>query len=60
MAEAVANPVVEPVPQAGRASGPGKLLLPALVGILLLPAALGSSQMVFNDGDVSWHIATGE
>lgn len=60
MAEAVADPVAPAVPDAGRASGPGKLLLPALVGILLLPAALGSSQMVFNDGDVSWHIATGQ
>ena len=31
-----------------------------LVGVLLLPAVLGSSQTIFNDGDVSWHIATGE
>jgi hypothetical protein len=36
------------------------LFLPVLVGVLLLPAALGSSQTVFNDGDVSWHIATGQ
>jgi hypothetical protein len=34
-------------------------LLPVLVGVLLLPAALGSSKTIFNDGDVSWHIATG-
>jgi hypothetical protein len=26
---------------------------------LLIPAVLGSSSMIFNDGDVSWHIATG-
>ena len=38
---------------------PGKLFLPVLVGVLLLPAALGSSQTIFNDGDVSWHIASG-
>ena len=29
------------------------------IAILLIPAVLGSSQMIFNDGDVSWHIATG-
>jgi hypothetical protein len=28
--------------------------------VLLLPAALGSSATIFNDGDVSWHIATGQ
>jgi hypothetical protein len=28
--------------------------------VLLLPAVLGSSQTIFNDGDVSWHIATGQ
>ena len=30
------------------------------VAVLLIPAALGSSQTIFNDGDVSWHIATGQ
>src|SRR3954470_10961426 len=40
--------------------GAGKLFLPALVGVLLLAAALGSSKSIFNDGDVSWHIATGQ
>src|ERR1044071_3473255 len=34
-------------------------MLPILVGVLLIPAALGSSWTIFNDGDVSWHIATG-
>jgi hypothetical protein len=29
------------------------------IAVLLIPAILGSSQMIFNDGDVSWHIATG-
>ena len=45
--------------EARTASGPGRLLLPVLVAVLLLPAALGSSHTIFNDGDVSWHIATG-
>jgi hypothetical protein len=35
-------------------------LLPLLIVVLLIPAVLGSSSMIFNDGDVSWHIATGQ
>ena len=35
-------------------------LLPMVVAVLLVPAALGSSGTIFNDGDVSWHIATGQ
>jgi len=35
-----------------------QLILIALFG-LLVPFALGSSLMVFNDGDVSWHVANG-
>lgn len=31
-----------------------------LAAVLLVPAVLGSSQSIFNDGDVSWHIATGQ
>jgi hypothetical protein len=31
-----------------------------LIAVLLIPAALGSSATIFNDGDVSWHIAAGE
>ena len=38
----------------------GRINLPLLVAVLLIPAVLGSSQTIFNDGDVSWHIATGE
>jgi hypothetical protein len=34
-------------------------ILPLLVAVLLIPAVLGSSKTIFNDGDVSWHIATG-
>src|SRR5690348_10092236 len=34
-------------------------LLPMVLGIVMIPAVLGSSQTIFNDGDVSWHIATG-
>lgn len=35
-------------------------VLPMFIAILLIPAMLGSSQTIFNDGDVSWHIATGQ
>ena len=35
-------------------------LVPLLVSAILVPAALGSSATIFNDGDVSWHIATGQ
>ena len=35
------------------------LLLPALVGVVQIPVVLGSAGPIFNDGDVSWHIATG-
>jgi hypothetical protein len=38
----------------------GASIVPLLIAVLLLPAALGSSLTIFNDGDVSWHIATGE
>ena len=30
-----------------------------VIAVLVIPAVLGNSQMIFNDGDVSWHIATG-
>ena len=30
------------------------------IAVLVLPAALGSSPTIFNDGDVSWHLATGQ
>jgi hypothetical protein len=35
-------------------------IVPLLVAVLLIPAVLGSSATIFNDGDVSWHIATGQ
>lgn len=48
-------------PVAGdRASGRSVSILPALAAVLLIPAVLGSSKTIFNDGDVSWHIATGQ
>jgi hypothetical protein len=56
----MAAPANAAVTDPAKARGPGKLFLPVLVGVLLLPAALGSSQTIFNDGDVSWHIATGQ
>src|SRR5438309_3955275 len=34
-------------------------ILPLFIAVLLIPAVLGSSKTIFNDGDVSWHIATG-
>ena len=37
-----------------------RLLLALVIGAILIPAALGSSATIFNDGDVSWHIATGQ
>lgn len=30
------------------------------IAVLLVPAVLGSLPAIFNDGDTSWHIATGE
>jgi hypothetical protein len=38
----------------------GRINFSLLIAVLLIPAVLGSSQMIFNDGDVSWHIATGQ
>ena len=41
-------------------AGKGSAILPLFVAVLLIPAVLGSSKTIFNDGDVSWHIATGQ
>src|SRR5689334_2873267 len=38
----------------------GSSILPLFIAVLLIPAVLGSSLTIFNDGDVSWHIATGQ
>ena len=40
-------------------SPPRRSPLALFVAVLLIPAVLGSSKTIFNDGDVSWHIATG-
>lgn len=45
---------------ADAASKKGRSPLALLVAVLLIPAVLGSSKTIFNDGDVSWHIATGQ
>jgi hypothetical protein len=37
-----------------------RFVLALVIGAILIPAALGSSATLFNDGDVSWHIATGQ
>ncbi|QNP44812.1 hypothetical protein H9L14_08540 [Sphingomonas sediminicola] len=46
--------------QAGRVDERAKYYLIVLTAALLIPATLGSSKSIFNDGDVSWHIATGQ
>lgn len=38
----------------------GGFALAFAIAVLLIPAALGSSTTIFNDGDVSWHLATGQ
>ncbi|HEX6661860.1 MAG TPA: hypothetical protein VF067_08345 [Sphingomicrobium sp.] len=40
--------------------GKPRSLIPLLIGVILIPGLLGSSATIFNDGDVSWHIATGQ
>lgn len=42
-----------PAPAAGS-------IVPMLLAVLLIPAVLGSSKTIFDDGDVSWHLATGQ
>jgi hypothetical protein len=49
MPEAAARPA----PAAGS-------IVPLLLAVLLIPAVLGSSKTIFDDGDVSWHLATGQ
>src|SRR5260221_7678761 len=46
--------------RAASAERKDRINLPLFVAVLLIPAVLGSSQTIFNDGDVSWHIATGQ
>jgi hypothetical protein len=44
---------------AAAADGKRSSILPLFIAVLLIPAVLGSSLTIFNDGDVSWHIASG-
>jgi hypothetical protein len=44
----------------GRTVDGRSFYLALAVAVLLIPTALGSSATIFNDGDVSWHIATGQ
>lgn len=44
----------------GKAAGKASSILPLFIAVLLIPAVLGSSKTIFNDGDVSWHVATGQ
>jgi hypothetical protein len=37
-----------------------RALVPLVLAVVLIPAVLGSSKTIFNDGDVSWHIAAGQ
>src|SRR4051812_50131578 len=46
--------------EAKKANAEGSWILPLFIAVLLIPAVLGSSTTIFNDGDVSWHIATGQ
>jgi hypothetical protein len=46
------------VPDKG--AGRDGTFLALVAAVLLIPAVLGSSKTIFNDGDVSWHIATGQ
>ena len=41
-------------------TGTRSSLISLLLAVILIPAVLGSSKTIFNDGDVSWHIATGQ
>jgi hypothetical protein len=45
---------------AGRPDERRGFIIALALAVLLIPAALGSSRTIFNDGDVSWHIATGQ
>lgn len=45
--------------QARRSDDRAKFYLALALAVVLIPAALGSSKTIFNDGDVGWHIAAG-
>jgi len=49
-----------PTTPSARARTERSSLISLLLAVVLIPAVLGSSKTIFNDGDVSWHIATGQ
>ena len=52
--------MLEPAAAKPAADDRGWPSIDLLIAVLLIPAVLGSSKTIFNDGDVSWHIATGQ
>src|SRR5690242_8234610 len=57
---AVPDAAALPATPTTRARSERSLLISLLLAVVLIPAVLGSSKTIFNDGDVSWHIATGQ
>src|SRR5579864_833950 len=57
---AVSDAAALPATPTTRARSERSLLISLLLAVVLIPAVLGSSKTIFNDGDVSWHIATGQ
>lgn len=53
----ISNPMGKPV-QVLREDLGGKLLV--IILALVLPLSLASTPLIFDDGDVSWHLATGQ
>lgn len=46
--------------KAGWLDDRAKYFVALAIAVFLIPALLGGSQTIFNDGDVSWHLATGQ
>jgi hypothetical protein len=56
----VAEPAASPGDESSAGRRQPRLLYSLMIAVVLIPTALGSSTTIFNDGDVSWHIATGQ